>query len=166
MLHNKKPSRIGPFVIGLILGILSTIYVPQYVRPYLPESISMVEKGAVVKGNVTAKEKKGDALLLTVSTPEGVLLATFRNKADEVNLLINEKDEVQFALPKYMPFVEDPEITRIVKAQQAVPAPAEAPAAPPVPEGKRAKAMKPQHQVKRLDRGSGALPTDDTKTEQ
>ena len=62
-----KQSRIAPFVFGLILGILCTIYLPKYVRPYLPES--MVGKETVVKGTVAAKEKKGDALLLTVSTP-------------------------------------------------------------------------------------------------
>ena len=130
-----KQSRIAPFVFGLILGILCTIYLPKYVRPYLPESI--VGKETVVKGTVAAKGKKGDALLLTVSTPEGALLATFKKKADEVNLLINEKDEIQFTLPKYMPFIDDPKIIRVVKEQQAVPAPAEAPAAPASPAGKR-----------------------------
>ncbi len=141
-----KQSRIVPFVFGLILGILCTIYLPKYVRPYLPES--MVGKETVVKGTVAAKEKKGDALLLTLSTPEGALLATFKKKADEVNLLINEKDEVQFILPKYMPFIDDPKIIRVVKEQQAVPAPAEAPAAPASPAGKSTKEIKPRQQVK------------------
>lgn len=129
-----KQSGIVPFVFGLVLGILCMIYLPKYVRPYLPESL--VGKETVVKGSVEAKEKKGDALLLTVSTPEGALLATFMKKADGVNLLINEKDEVYFILPKYMPFIDDPKIIRVVKQQQAVPAPAEAPTASARPEGK------------------------------
>jgi hypothetical protein len=126
-----KQSGIVPFVFGLVLGILCTIYLPKYVRPYLPESL--VGKETVVKGTVKSKEKKGDALLLTVNTPEGALLATFEKKADAVNLLINEKDEVYFILPKYMPFIDDPKIIRVVKEQQAVPASAEAPTAPARP---------------------------------
>ncbi len=107
-------------------------------QPYYPEF--MKGKEYVVKGTVAMKEKKGNALLLTVSTPEGVLLATFKNKVDEVNLLVNEKDDIQFSLPKYMPFVDDPKIIRVVKEQQSVPAPAEAPAASPVnPAGKSIK---------------------------
>lgn len=174
-----KQSRIAPFVFGLILGILCTIYLPKYVRPYLPES--MVGKETVVKGTVAAKEKKGDALLLTVSTPEGALLATFKKKADEVNLLINEKDEIQFTLPKYIPFIDDPKIIRVVKEQQAVPAPAEAPAAPARPAGKSTKEIKPRQQVKPQatapapgsamevkppDRESSAPPAGDKKTGQ
>ncbi len=171
-----KQSRIAPFVFGLILGILCTIYLPKYVRPYLPES--MMGKETEVKGTVAAKEKKGDALLLTVNTPEGALLATFKKKADEVNLLINEKDEIQFILPKYMPFINDPKIIRVVKEQQAVPAPAEAPTSPA---GKSTKEIKPQQQVKPrasapapgsarevkpLDRESSAPPAGDKKTGQ
>ena len=174
-----KQSGIVPFVFGLVLGILCTIYLPNYVRPYLPESL--VGKETVVKGTVAAKEKKGDALLLTVNTPEGALLATFKKKADEVNLLINEKDDVHFILPKYMPFIDDPKIIRVVKEQQAVPAPAEAPGAPARPEGKITQEIKPRlpakpraafpapgrgREVKPPDRGSSAPPAGDTKTGQ
>ncbi len=173
-----KQSRIVPLVFGIILGILCMIYLPKYVRPYLPESI--VGKEIMVKGTVVAKEKRGDVLLLTVSTPEGALLATFKMKANDVNLLINEKDEIQFALPKYMPFIDDPKIIRVVKEQQAVPTPAEAPAAPvrPVVTGpneiKRRKQMKPKtatptpgsaNEVNPTDQGSIALPAGDKKTE-
>src|SRR5208337_1923740 len=144
-MHNKQ-SRTVPFLFGSILGILCTIYLPSYVQPYLPES--MMANEFVVKGTVTAKEKKGDALLLTVSTPEGVLLATFKKKADEVSLLINEKDEVQFTLPKYLPFIDDPKIIRVAKEQQAVPAPVVATAAPAPPAEKSTRERKPRHQVK------------------
>ena len=143
-MHNKQ-SRTVPFLFGSILGILCTIYLPSYVQPYLPES--MMAKESVVKGTVAAKEKKGDALLLTVSTPEGALLATFKKKADEVSLLINEKDEIQFTLPKYMPFIADPKIIRVVKEQQAVSAPAEPTPPPARPARKSTKETRPQ-QVK------------------
>jgi hypothetical protein len=141
-----KQSGIVPFVFGLVLGILCTIYLPKYVRPYLPEAL--VGKETVVKGTVAAKDKKGAVLLLTVNTPEGALLATFEKKADEVNLLINEKDEVYFILSKYMPFIDDPKIIRVVKEQQAVPTPAEAPIAPARPEGKSTQEIKPRQQAK------------------
>jgi hypothetical protein len=139
--QNKRSGNI-PFIFGLILGILCTIYLPKYVKPYFPEF--MTAKETVVKGTVIVKEKKGNTLLLTVSTPEGALLATFKNKANEVNLLVNEKDDIQFSLPKYVPFVEDPKIIRVVKEQQSVPAPAETPAVSPVnPAGKGMKEENP-----------------------
>jgi hypothetical protein len=144
-MHNRQ-SRMIPFVIGIILGILCTIYLPEYVRPYLPES--MMGKETVVKGTVMTKEHKRGALLLTVNTPEGSLLATCKDKADEVNLLVNEKDEIQFILPKYMPFINDPKIIRVVKEKKAVPELAEAPAEPARPAVKNSKEMKPRQKVK------------------
>jgi hypothetical protein len=177
---HKKQSRIIPLVFGFILGILCMIYLPKYVQPYLPESIA--GKETLLKGTVVVKEKKGDALLLTVSTPEGALLATFKQKAGEVNLLINEKDEVQFTVPNYMPFIDDPKIIRVVKEQHAVLAPAEvsaAPVEPARPAEKSMKGKKSRHQVKPqtaapgsemevkpADQGSSAPPSSDKKTEQ
>jgi hypothetical protein len=131
-MHNK-PSRIPHFVFGLILGILCTIYLPKYVQPYLPESMAGNE--TVLRGTVIVKEKKGETLLLTVSTPEGALLAIFKRKTGDIDLLIKEKDEVQFTLPNYTPFIDDPKIIRVVKEQQADKAPAEALAAPATPAG-------------------------------
>ncbi|MDH4164775.1 MAG: hypothetical protein OEW15_19110, partial [Nitrospirota bacterium] len=56
-------------------------------------------------------------LLLTVGTTDGVLLATFTRKVDEINLLVNEKDAIEFTLPKYLPFIEDPKIVRVSRGQ-------------------------------------------------
>jgi hypothetical protein len=141
-MSTQKPSRFFPFVIGLIAGILGTVFVPGYVRPYLPQWIA--GKTIVVQGTVAAKQKKDNVLLLTVATPEGMLLATFRKKADEINLLINEKDTIDFTLPKYMPFIEDPKIVRVMKGQQAAPEPAPAAA----PKEQAAKEGKPRRQEK------------------
>ncbi len=121
-MNTNKPSRIIPFVFGLVLGILGTIFLPNYVRPYIPEWVT--GKAIVVKGTVTAKQKKEKALLMTVDTPDGVLLATFKKKVDEINLLVNERDVIEFTLPKYTPFIDDPKIIRIVKEQRAAPEPA------------------------------------------
>ncbi len=138
----QKQSYIAPFVFGLILGILCTIFLPRYVRPYLPELI--MGKAVVVKGTVIAKQKKENTLLLTVNTSQGALLATFDKKVDETNLLINEQDTIEFTLPKYMPFIDDPKIIRVVKEQQAAPGLAGSSAAPVEPAGKSAKEMKQQ----------------------
>ncbi len=141
-MNANKPSRTIPFIFGLALGILGAIFLPNYVRPYIPEWVT--GKAVVVKGTVTAKLKKDDALLLTVDTPDGVLLATFKRKVDEINLLINEKDSIEFTLPKYMPFIDDPKIIRVVKEQQAAPEPV--PEAKPA--GKSTKEVKPGRQEK------------------
>jgi hypothetical protein len=120
------------------------IYLPKYVQPYLPESMAGNE--TVLKGTVIVKEKKGDTLLLTVSTPEGALLATFKQKTGEIDLLIKEKDEVQFTLPNYTPFIDDPKILRVVKEQETSIAPVEA--AAPVEPVKSTQGKKPRHLVK------------------
>lgn len=146
-MNTNKPSRTVPFVFGLVLGILGAIFLPNYVRPYIPEWVTG-KAVAVVKGTVTAKQKKENALLLTVDTPDGVLVATFKEKVDEINLLINEKDTIEFTLPKYMPFIDDPKIIRVVKEQQAAPGPA--PEARPA--GKSTKEVKPRRQEKPPDR--------------
>lgn len=143
--YTRKSSRTVPFVFGLALGILGTIFLPGYVRPYIPQWVT--GKAIVVKGTVAAKQKKEHALLLTVDTPDGVLLATFKKKVDEINLLINEKDTIEFTLPKYMPFIDDPKIIRVVKEQQAAPEP---PAPEARPKEKSAKEVKPRRQEKPL----------------
>ncbi len=142
-MNAHKPSRMVPFIFGLVLGILGMIFLPKYVRPYIPEWLT--GKAIIVKGTVAAKQKKENVLLLTVDTPEGVLLATFKKKVDEINLLINEKDVIEFTLPKYMPFIDDPKIIRVVKEQQPT-APEPAPEAKP--EEKSAKQAKPKRQEK------------------
>jgi hypothetical protein len=155
-MHNK-PSRIPPFIFGLLLGILCTIYLPEYAQPYLPEFMAGNE--TMLKGTVIVKEKRGEALLLTVSTPEGALLATFKQKIGEIDLLIKEKDEVQFTLPNYAPFIDDPKIIRVVKEQQAVTAPAEALAAPAAPSESAVKSTqgkKSRHFVKLQDAGQAS----------
>jgi hypothetical protein len=148
--HTHKPSRTVPFVFGLVLGILGTVFLPNYVRPYLPQGVT--GKAIVVKGTVTAKQKTENALLLTVDTPDGVLLATFKKKVDEINLLVNEKDAIEFTLPKYMPFIDDPKIIRVVKEQEPAPeqaAPEPAPAPVAKPKEKSTKEVKPRRQVKK-----------------
>ncbi len=141
-MNTLKPSRTVLFLFGAVLGILGTIFLPGVVRPYIPEWITGTT--IAVKGAVAAKQKQEKVLLLTVNTPEGMLLATFKKKVDEINLLVNEKDTIEFTLPKYTPFIDDPKIIRVVKEQQAVPEPA--PAAKPKKQS--TKEVKPKRQTK------------------
>ncbi len=154
-MNMHKPSRVVPFLFGVVLGVLGMIFLPDYVRPYIPEWV--MGKAIVVKGTVAAKQKKENVLLLTVDTPEGTLLATFKKKVDEVNLLINEKDVIEFTLPKYMPFIEDPKIIRVVKGQPAVPEPA--------PEAKPEEKSTKQAKPKRQEKPQAASPAPGSATE-
>jgi hypothetical protein len=126
-MDTNKSSGTGPFILGLVLGILASAFLPKYVRPILPQW--MAGKENVVRGTVTAKQKQESALLLTVNTSGGVLLATFKEKIDEINLLVNEKDEIEFTLAQYVPFVEEPKIIRVVKEKPTAPEPSPPPGA-------------------------------------
>lgn len=159
-MNMHKPSRVALFLLGFVLGILAAIFLPNFARPYIPQWIT--GKTVAVKGTVTAKQKKEKVLLLTVDTPEGVLLATFREKVDEINLLINVNDEIEFTLPKYMPFIDDPKIIRVGKERQTTPKPA--PAARP-PE-KSAKEEKPARQEKPPAAGPAPGATENKAPEQ
>jgi len=142
-MYPRKPSRTAPFVSGLVLGILAALFLPGYVKPYLPQWAK--GKETAVKGTVIAKQKIEKAVLLTVNTPEGVLLATFKKKVDEINLLVNEKDTIELTVEKYAPFIDDPKIMRVAKEEPAPPV-----AVPEVikPKEKSAKEVKPGRQEK------------------
>lgn len=129
-----------PLVIGILLGVLATLFLPNYVRPYLPGSLA--GKETVVTGTVLAKQKEKQALLVTVNTSQGALLSTFTRKADEVDLLVNEKDQIEFTLEKYTPFIEDPKIMRVVKS--SFPATMKAQPSPPKAAGKGTQEAKPE----------------------
>lgn len=112
----SKGFGVFVFLLGLALGIAGTILLPSHLQPYLPESLRSSE--TIVRGTVMAKQRKGNTLLLTVSTSEGAILATFEQKVDEVNLLIAPGDEIEFALEKYAPFVTDPRLQRVVMGER------------------------------------------------
>lgn len=139
-MHNSMRTVL--FVLGLTLGIVGTIFLPRYVRPYMPEWVA--GKASVVTGTVMAKQKKENALLVTVETPAGALVATFKKKVDEISLLVNEGDTIELTLPTYRPFIDDPMILRVVKARQAAPGPDAAAA----PKEKATKDVKPRREEK------------------
>lgn len=115
------------FVAGLVVGLAAGLLAPRALGPYAPDVL--LGKG-VGEGVVTKMGRDADRLLLTLVTDEGATLASFREKALEIELLIDEGDRVTLALPRYRPFVEDPAIRRVVKKEQLSGEEAAVPAAP------------------------------------
>jgi hypothetical protein len=117
------------FLIGLALGAVVVAIGPRVAGPYLPEALRGTVE--IVAGEVIRKQREPDRLLLTVVTPRGAILATFKEKVVEVDLLVAEGDALTLGLRRFVPFVEDPAIQSVRKK-----APAEGPptgAAGPTP---------------------------------
>lgn len=111
-----KASMIVLFLlIGIALGVSATILAPKLAGPYLPESLRA--KTEVVEGVVDRKLREQDSLLLTVQTSQGTVLATFKQKVAEIDLLVQKGDTVTLALRRYEPFAEDPAIQRVRKQE-------------------------------------------------
>lgn len=103
------------FVVGLALGAGGALLAPRWVSPYLPQAIGV--KTEPVEGEVTRKLNEEDRLLLTIVTAEGSILATFKKKIQEIDLLVEEGDLMTLALRRYEPFVHDPLIERVRKGK-------------------------------------------------
>jgi hypothetical protein len=101
------------FVVGIAVGAAGAVYGPRWAEPYLPEGLRA--KVELVEGEIVRKQREGERLLLTVVTPEGALLASFKTRVTEITLLADEGDRVTLALPRYVPFVEDPVIRGVKK---------------------------------------------------
>ncbi len=104
------------FLIGVALGVAGTVFLPDLLAPYLPQSLRGSEEA--VAGLVTAKERQDDKLLLTVDSPSGAVLATFSKKVAEISLLVDEGDSVTLAVRLAEPFVNDPTIRQVQKARR------------------------------------------------
>lgn len=102
------------FLVGLALGVAGALLVPPRLDPYLPAAVrGPVER---VEGEVIRKLKEPDRLLLTVLTPRGAILATFKTRLTEIDLLVEQGDTVTLALRRVEPFVEEPGIEQVRKA--------------------------------------------------
>jgi hypothetical protein len=103
---------IGGFVLGLLSAIIVTLVSPDLLTPYITGLVP-ADQTEFVNGMVVKKQRESDRLLLTLSTPEGVLLATFTEKIKELDLLISEGYATTIRLETYSPFVENPVIERV-----------------------------------------------------
>lgn len=113
------------FLLGLGLGLSVPSFAPQYLDPYFPKM--MKPSSQEVKGVVVKKQTKPNRLLLTISSKEGAILATFKKKIAEITLLVDEGDSITLAVNEYAPFVTDPRILRVNKPEAGSPLPASPP---------------------------------------
>ena len=110
------------FLLGIAIGVGGAMIAPDMAGPYLPylpESFS-AKKTETVDGEVVRKVREGDHLLLTVQTSQGTVLATFRKKVAEIDLLVQQGDALTLNLSRYEPFVNDPAIERVRKQDVAL----------------------------------------------
>jgi len=103
-------------LVGIALGVVGTIFGPDVAGPYLPEAFRG-EKAETIDGEVVRKLREGDRLLLTVHTSQGSVLATFKKKVAEIDLLVQQGVTVTLGLSRYEPFVDEPAIERVRKQE-------------------------------------------------
>jgi hypothetical protein len=109
-----KPSiLLFTFVFGVAVGLTGAILGPRYLGAYMPTFITGETRS--MEGTVVRMQREPDRLLVTVSTSEGTMLATFTQKVSEIELLLAEGDAVTVALRHYEPFVTNPPIVKVVK---------------------------------------------------
>ena len=127
MAAAAKPERTGRagggltwLLIGVILGVLGTIFLPRLAGPYLPDGLR--GEAVQVAGIVEAKSTAGERLLLTVASEAGATLVTFREDVAEIDLLVGVGDSVLLAVDEYAPFVDDADIRRVMKRRDWKPA--------------------------------------------
>lgn len=110
---GRKRRRWPWLLAGLVLGALGAVFGPDLAAPYLPSMLrpSLDE----VRGAVLGKRSEGERLLLTVDTERGAMLATFRQRVPEIDLLVEEGDTVALGVDGYAPLVEDPVLQAVKK---------------------------------------------------
>ncbi len=117
------------FFLGLGLGLSAPMLASRYADPYLP---TFLKKNIhPLEGSVIHKERQQDRLLITITTQDGTILATFQQKIPEIDLLIEERDQVTLDVRQYEPFVNDPPVLRVNKHNDVTPAIA-VPTNPPI----------------------------------
>jgi hypothetical protein len=115
--HFMKPGLLFfILLVGIALGVVGTIFGPDLAGPFLPEAFR-ASKAQTIEGEVVRKLREGDRLLLTVHTSQGSVLATFKKKVAEIDLLVAQGDTVTLALSRYEPFVDEPAIERVRKQE-------------------------------------------------
>ena len=105
---------VGCFVGGLIIGIVAMVYLPATMESYFPELMGGGDLDGIT-GTVATKQRKGNDLLLTILTPEGAILATFKKKVTEIDILVDAGDTISLVRKDYRAFLEDPRIGRVRK---------------------------------------------------
>lgn len=119
----KKYGALLILLVGAAIGAAIVVYGPDYIEPLLPVVGAPAEGG--IEGLVIKKRLEADRLLLTLKSPEGAILVTFKKRVPEIDLLVEEGDTVNLKLKGYRPFVDDPGINRVMKPGPREEAPAQ-----------------------------------------
>jgi len=118
------------FILGLGLGLSGPMLAARYMDPYLPPFLK--KPIHPLEGSVTHKQRQQDRLLITITTQDGTILATFQKQVPEIDLLIEERDLVTLDVRKYEPFLNDPPVLRVNKHTEVTPAAIATPTNPPI----------------------------------
>lgn len=100
---------------GVLLGVAGVLLLPRYLGPYLPDFLGIERE--VIRGQVVASERQDDRLLLTVDSERGALLVTYRDRIDEIRLLVADGDSVVLRAREFRPFLEGPELVGVRKGR-------------------------------------------------
>lgn len=100
---------------GVLLGVAGILLIPRYLGPYLPDFLGFDRE--VIRGQVVASERQDDRLLLTVDSERGALLVTYRDRIDEIRLLVADGDSVVLRAREFRPFLEGPELVGVRKGR-------------------------------------------------
>jgi hypothetical protein len=103
---------LGGLMLGFLSAVMINLFAPELLDPYTRQFIPS-DQIESVRGIVVKKQRDSARLLLTLSTSKGVLLATFTQKLEELDLLIAESYTITIRLRTYSPFVENPVIERV-----------------------------------------------------
>lgn len=113
---SGRPRRRWPWLLtGVVLGGAAVLLMPRYVGPYVPDFLGMDR--LVIRGQVIETERQEERLLLTVDSHEGALLVTFRQRVDEIALLVSEGDSIFLRTREFRPFLESPELVGVRKGR-------------------------------------------------
>lgn len=115
-------AKLLILLLGILVGLGVGVLFPTVRERLTPASL----KASPTEGVVADKRREEDRLLLTLVTADGSVLATFTQRVSEIDLLVAKGDTVSLSLGGYRPFVEEPEIQRVMKA----PPPPEQPPTP------------------------------------
>jgi len=113
--EQKRRSRFFPgFVLGLIAGAIAAAVAPSWWQALVPDGLF---PGGAMESVVLGKSQEEGRLLLKLETGGGVLLATFTERLEEIDLLVEKGDRVTLRVAEYQPFLTDPRLDRVVKPE-------------------------------------------------
>jgi hypothetical protein len=113
----KRKSRFLPgLIFGFIIGAVAAVVSPSWWQSLVPDDLF---PGGAMESEVLDKSREEGRLLLKLDTEGGVLLATFTERVEEIDLLVEKGDRVTLRAARYEPFLTDPRLDRVIKPEAA-----------------------------------------------